>query len=134
MSISQAELMEIVQRSMERATHSTHLRMKRRLAGLATIASTAPFVGLFGTVLGLMNAFRGYIGERTELLIVTSVGIQEALVTTALGLVVAVPAVWSYNYFTDRVEGFRIEMENSSRELLNYLLFYVRRRGQGSVS
>lgn len=124
MSISQAELMEVVQRSMEHVTHSTHLRMKRRLAGLATIASTAPFVGLFGTVLGLMNAFRGYIGEKSELLRLVSTGVEQALLTTALGLLVAVPAVWSYNYFTDRVEGFRIEMENSSREVLNYLLLY----------
>ena len=128
MSISQAELMEIVQRSMEHVTHSTHLRMKRRLAGLATIASNAPFIGLFGTVLGLMNAFRGYIGAKEEILVAVSTGVQQALLTTALGLLVALPAVWSYNYFADRVEGFRIEMDNSSRELLNYLLFYLRRQ------
>ena len=61
-----------------------------------------------------MNAFRGYIGERSELLRLVSTGVEQALFTTALGLLVAVPAVWSYNYFTDRVEGLRIEMENSS--------------------
>lgn len=129
MSISQAELMEIVQRSMESAAHFTYLRMKRRLAGLATIASTAPFVGLFGTVLGLMNAFRGYIGAKEEILVTVSVSVGEALLTTALGLLVAVPAVWSYDYFTEKLEGFRIEMENSSREVLTYLLAYVKRQG-----
>jgi biopolymer transport protein ExbB/TolQ len=128
MSISEAELIEVAKRGMERAMHSTHLEMKRRLAGLATIGSTAPFIGLFGTVLGLMHAFRGYIGERNEILLAVSTGVEESLVTTALGLLVAVLAVWSYNYFTDRVEGFQIEMEAVSLELANYLLFQLRRQ------
>ena len=75
-----------------------------------------------------MHVFRGYIGERNEILLAVSAGVEESLVTTALGLIVAVLAVWSYNYFTDRVERFQIEMETVSLELANYLLFQLRRQ------
>ena len=127
MWISETELLEIANRSMERASHSAHFELKKGLAALATIASTAPFIGLFGTVLGLINAFRGYIGERTELLVLTSIGVQQALLTTALGLLVAVPAVWSYNYFAETLERFQLEMEIVSLELANYLVIHRRR-------
>jgi biopolymer transport protein ExbB/TolQ len=131
MSISDAELIEVAQRAMESATHTAHLEMKRGLAGLATIASTAPFIGLFGTVLGLMHAFRGYIGAANEIFLAVTTGVEQALLTTAVGLLVAVPAVWAYNYFTDRVEGFRIEMEMSALELATYLLIHLRSRKLG---
>jgi biopolymer transport protein ExbB/TolQ len=128
MSISDTQLIEIAMRAMERATQTAHLEMRRGLAGLATIASTAPFVGLFGTVLGLMNAFRGYIGAANEIFLAVTTGVEQALLTTALGLLIAIPATWAYNYFTDRVEGLRIEMENSSLELATYLLIHLRSR------
>jgi biopolymer transport protein ExbB/biopolymer transport protein TolQ len=101
--------------------------MKRGLSGLATIGSTAPFVGLFGTVVGIINAFKGIESTKATGLSAVAGGISEALVTTALGLLVAVPAVWAYNYFTNKVEAFDVEMDNSSMELVNY--FITRRAG-----
>jgi biopolymer transport protein ExbB/biopolymer transport protein TolQ len=102
--------------------------MKRGLSGLATIGSTAPFVGLFGTVVGIINAFKGIESSKASGLSAVAGGISEALVTTALGLLVAVPAVWAYNYFVNKVEAFDVEMDNSSMELVNY--FITRRAGK----
>ena len=99
-----------------------HAELKRGLSGLATIGSTAPFVGLFGTVVGIMNAFRASAPAKAAGIQSVASGISEALVTTALGLLVAVPAVWCYNYFTTKVENFDVEMENSSMELVSYLV------------
>ena len=89
---------------------------------LATIGSTAPFVGLFGTTIGIINAFTGMKTEETAGIAAVAGGIAEALVTTAFGLFVAVPAVWAYNAFTNRVETFTVEMDNSSSELIDYFL------------
>jgi hypothetical protein len=89
--------------------------------------ATAPFVGLFGTVVGIINAFKGIETTKATGLSAVAGGISEALVTTALGLLVAVPAVWAYNYFTNKVEAFDVEMDNSSMELVNY--FITRRAG-----
>jgi biopolymer transport protein ExbB/biopolymer transport protein TolQ len=102
--------------------------MKRGLSGLATVGSTAPFVGLFGTVVGIINAFKGIEAEKASGLSAVAGGISEALVATALGLLVAIPAVWAFNYFTNKVEAFDVEMENSSMELINY--FLTRRSGK----
>jgi biopolymer transport protein ExbB/biopolymer transport protein TolQ len=104
--VSDAEVIEAAKRGLERSVAIVHAEMKRGLSALATIGSTAPFVGLFG------SAVAG--------------GIAEALVTTAFGLLVAVPAVWAYNYFTNKVEAFDVEMDNSSMELINY---FILRRG-----
>ena len=79
-----------------------HAELKRGVSGLATIGSTAPFVGLFGTVLGILNAFKGISGAKSTGLAAVAGGISEALVTTAIGLFVAIPAVWMFNYFTGR--------------------------------
>ncbi|SRR6266511_3153372 len=124
---SAEEDLEASRRALERAEAIVHAELKRGLAGLATIGSTAPFVGLFGTVIGIINAFREMSGSHASGLTVVAGGISEALVTTAIGLFVAVPAVWMFNYFTGRVEGFDVEMENSSSELLDY--FLKRRNG-----
>src|SRR5256712_11837687 len=102
--------------------------MRRGLSGLATIGSTAPFVGLFGTVVAIINAFKGIQAEKATGLSAVAGGISEALVTTALGLFVAVPAVWTYNYFTNKVEAFDGEMEHSPMELVDY--FITRRAGK----
>ena len=99
---------------------------KRGLGGLATIGATAPFIGLFGTVVGIINAFRGMAITGSGGLGAVSAGIAEALVTTALGLFVAIPAVWLYNYFLNRVERFQIEMANSSSELVD---FFIKKHG-----
>lgn len=110
------------QRALERAQAITHAELNRGLSGLATIGSTAPFVGLFGTVVGIINAFQGISQEKSTGLGAVAGGISEALVATAIGLFVALPAVWMFNYFNSKVEGFDVEMENSSSELIDYFL------------
>ena len=91
-------------------------------SSLATIGATAPFVGLLGTVVGIITAFQGIAATGSGGLGAVSAGISEALVETALGLVVAIPAVWFYNYLTGRIEYFNVEMDNSSSELLDYFI------------
>jgi biopolymer transport protein ExbB/biopolymer transport protein TolQ len=126
--ISEAEVVEAAKRGLDRSIAIVHADMKRGLSGLATIGSTAPFVGLFGTVVGIINAFKGIAAEKATGLSAVAGGISEALVATALGLLVAIPAVWAFNYFTNKVEAFDVEMENSSMELVNY--FLTRRGGK----
>jgi len=123
---SDADVIEAAKRGLERSVAIVHAEMKRGLSALATIGSTAPFVGLFGTVVGILNAFKGIEQSKATGLSAVAGGIAEALVTTALGLLVAVPAVWAYNYFTNKVEAFDVEMDNSSMELINY---FILRRG-----
>ena len=94
------EQIEASKRALERNEAIVGAELKRGLGGLATIGSTAPFVGLFGTVIGIINAFRGIASEKSAGLGAVSAGISEALVTTAIGLFVAVPAVWMYNAFS----------------------------------
>ena len=79
-------------------------------------------MGLFGTVVGIINAFKGISSEKSTGLGAMAGGISEALVTTAIGLFVAIPAVWMYNYFSGRIEAFDVEMGNSSSELIDYFL------------
>ena len=126
--VSDAEVIDAAKRGLERSVAIVHAEMKRGLSALATIGSTAPFVGLFGTVAGIINAFKGIQAEKATGLSAVAGGIAEALVTTAFGLLVAVPAVWAYNYFTNKVEAFDVEMDNSSMELINY--FILRRGGK----
>jgi biopolymer transport protein ExbB len=126
--VADAEVIEAAKRGLERSVAIVHAEMKRGLSALATIGSTAPFVGLFGTVAGIINAFKGIQAEKASGLSAVAGGIAEALVTTAFGLLVAVPAVWAYNYFTNKVESFDVEMDNSSMELINY--FILRRGGK----
>ncbi len=116
------EVIEAAKRGLERSVAIVHAEMKRGLSGLATIGSTAPFVGLFGTVTGIINAFKGIQNSKATGLSAVAGGISEALITTALGLLVAVPAVWAYNYFINKVEAFDVEMDNSSMELINYFI------------
>ncbi len=116
------ETIEASKRALERAEAIVHAELKRGVSSLATIGSTGPFVGLFGTVVGIVNAFKGIASEKAAGLGAVAGGISEALVTTALGLFVAIPAVVMFNYFTNRVEAFDIEMNNSSSELLDYFI------------
>ncbi len=110
------------ERAIERATMMTTADMKKGLGGLATIATTAPFIGLLGTVIGIINAFRGMAASGAGGLGSVSAGISEALVTTALGLFVAIPAVWLYNLFLNKIERFQVEMSNSASELVDYFM------------
>jgi biopolymer transport protein ExbB/TolQ len=116
------EEIEASKRALERAEAIVHAELKRGVSGLATIGSTAPFVGLFGTVAGIINAFKGISTEKSTGLGAVAGGISEALVTTAVGLFVAIPAVWMFNYFTNKIEAFDVEMGNSSSELIDYFL------------
>jgi biopolymer transport protein ExbB/biopolymer transport protein TolQ len=120
--LSREDLMDTVRRSIQRASALTASDLKKGVAALATIGSTAPFVGLLGTVVGVINAFQGIGASGSAGIGAVSVGIAEALVETALGLVVAIPAVWIYNYLTSRIEYFNVEMDNSSSELVDYFI------------
>ncbi|HEY7839647.1 MAG TPA: MotA/TolQ/ExbB proton channel family protein [Terriglobales bacterium] len=110
------------QRALARAQAIEHAELKRGLGTLATVGATAPFVGLLGTVVGIIHAFASMSSEKTTGLTAVAGGISEALVTTALGLFVAIPAVWAYNYFSGKIEAFDIEMDNSGSELVDYFL------------
>ena len=116
------EEIEASKRALERAEAIVHAELKRGVSGLATIGSTAPFVGLFGTVVGIINAFKGISQKKSTGLGAVAGGISEALVTTAIGLFVAIPAVWMFNLFTGKIESFDVEMGNSSSELIDYFL------------
>jgi len=109
-------------RALERSEAIVHAKLKRGLGGLATIGSTAPFIGLFGTVVGILNAFQQIATQKTSGIGAVAGGISEALVTTAFGLLVAIPAVMTFNYFTGKVEAFDVEMDNSSSELVDYFI------------
>ncbi len=116
------EIVEASSRALVRAEAIVHAELERGVSGLATIGSTSPFVGLFGTVVGIINAFKGISSEKSTGLGAVAGGISEALVTTAIGLFVAIPAVWMFNYFNGKVKSFDVEMGNSSSELVDYFL------------
>lgn len=122
------EEIDASRRALERAEAIVHAELKRGISTLATIASSAPFVGLLGTVVGIINAFQGIAAEKSTGLGAVAGGISEALVATAIGLLVAIPAVWMFNYFSNRVEAFDVEMGNSSSELIDYFI----KRTQGA--
>lgn len=124
--LTEQDIIEASQRGLDRSVALVHADLKRGLGSLATIGATAPFVGLFGTVVGIINAFKGIAAQKATGLTAVAGGISEALVATAIGLFVAVPAVWAYNYFAGRIESFDVEMDNSSKELINY--FILRRK------
>ena len=113
---------EASKRALQRAIAIKTAEFRRGLSGLATIGSTAPFVGLFGTVYGILHAFQSMKNAESAGIAAVAGGISEALITTALGLVVAVPAVWLFNYFTGKVDSFVVEMDNSASELIDYFL------------
>src|SRR5690242_16923546 len=121
-SLSREDLVDTVRRSIQRASALTASDLKKGVAALATIGSTAPFVGLLGTVIGVIAAFQGIAATGSGGIGAVSAGIAEALVETALGLLVAIPAVWFYNYLIGRVEYFYVEMDNSSSELVDYFI------------
>jgi len=114
------EAIELVRNSLRRAVNTAHSELSRNLASLAAISSTAPFVGLFGTCTGILDAFRGIGMSHATALAFVAAAIAEALVTTALGLLVAVPSVWAYNYFSDQLEMFDAEMKSASAEMMTY--------------
>src|SRR3954471_2015692 len=116
------EQLEASKRALERAEAIVHAELKRGIGSLATIGSTAPFIGLLGTVVGILTAFKKIAETKAAGLASVAGGISEALVTTAVGLFVAIPAVMMFNYFTSKVEAFDVEMDNSSSELVDYFI------------
>ncbi|HWM91514.1 MAG TPA: MotA/TolQ/ExbB proton channel family protein [Thermoanaerobaculia bacterium] len=122
-SLPAEAVIEAAARAVERSSMVTLARFKRGLGSLATIATISPFVGLFGTVVGIIHAFRAIAvsGGQGGFATVSS-GIAEALVTTALGILVAIPAAWMFNHLTERIERLRVEMESSSAELMEFFL------------
>ena len=120
--LHKADVVDSVHRAIQRAAALTSSDLKRGMGILATIGSTAVFVGLLATTLGVINAFQGIAATGSGGLGAVSGGISEALVGTAIGLFVAIPAVWFFNYLTGRIEYFAVEMDNSSSELVDYFI------------
>ena len=113
--------LELVTSALRDSISEVLIQLKRGLGFLATIGSTAPFIGLFGTVVGIINAFRSIAATGSGGMSVVSGGIAEALVSTALGIFVAIPAVVAFNHFTGRMEAFHVEMNRASSQLVNRL-------------
>jgi len=113
--------LELVTSALRDSMSETLIELKRGLGFLATIGSTAPFIGLFGTVVGIINAFRSIAATGSGGMSVVSGGIAEALVSTALGIFVAIPAVCAFNHFTGKLENFHVEMNRASSQLVNHL-------------
>ena len=111
------------ERAIERQMLILVSELKRGLGVLATVGATAPFVGLLGTTMGIVNAFTGMsAGGGSGGLAAVSAGIAEALITTAFGLMVAIPAVWLYNYFQTKIDFLTVEMTYTGKELIDYLI------------
>ena len=108
-----------VSRAMKRATSVETTKLENYLSFLATTASTAPFIGLFGTVWGIMDAFRGLSVTHSSSIQAVAPGIAEALIATAVGLAAAIPALMAYNYFVQQIKVLAAEMDNFSQEFLN---------------
>lgn len=113
------ERLDSVQRAMRRVQSSEIERMERYLSFLATTASAGPFIGLFGTVVGIINSFQSIGSQGSASLAIVAPGIAEALVATAAGLLAAIPAVVGYNYFVGKVRHWATEMDNFALELAN---------------
>jgi biopolymer transport protein ExbB/biopolymer transport protein TolQ len=123
--------LEIVTSALEHSKIEAMIEMRQGLGTLATIGSTAPFIGLFGTVVGIINAFRGIAATGSGGMAAVSGGIAEALVATALGIFVAIPAVVAFNHFTGTLDRFQAEMNQASNEIVN-VLFRMPREAHAS--
>ena len=110
------------ERAVERNMMIILSELKRGLAVLATVGATAPFVGLLGTTMGIVNAFTGMAQSGAGGMGAISAGVAEALITTAFGLLVAIPAVWAFNYFTTKIDNLSVEMTYTSKEMIDYLI------------
>jgi biopolymer transport protein ExbB/TolQ len=124
---SDAQVLDMVLRSCRRSAASVHGSMMQKVSSLATIASVAPFVAIFGTVLGIINSFKGVGMEKSAIRALTFAGLSDALAPSALGLLVAIPAFCFYNYLCHRIEDLDTEMENTALELVNSLSIQLAR-------
>lgn len=121
-----------VQRIIDLNTLEQLAKFRRGLGVLATVGATAPFVGLLGTTMGVVKAFQGMGSAGSAGMGAIAAGIAEALITTAFGLLVAIPAVWLYNYFLNRIDYISMEMTYVTKEFMDFLLKYEARLGSGS--
>ncbi len=115
------ETIPLIENALKITISEESERLEKRLSFLATTANTAPFIGLFGTVWGIMDSFREIGIRGTTSLAVVAPGISEALVATAIGLATAIPAVLAYNYFLGRLKSITSKMENASMHIINLL-------------
>ena len=120
-NLSREDLVDTVRRAIQRASALTANDLKKGVAALATIGATAPFVGLLGTVVGIITAFQGIAAQGSGGLGAVSAGIAEALVETALGLVVAIPAMIFHRHFRAKVESFLVDMEQQASKLVDLI-------------
>ena len=120
--IGDFDIVDAVNRAIDRVKEREIASLKKGLGGLASISSAAPFIGLFGTVVGIINAFRSMAQSGQGGLGAVSAGIAEALFTTSVGLAVAIPAVMAFNYFTNSIEAFVVDMNDVSSELISFML------------
>jgi biopolymer transport protein TolQ len=126
--VSHTSVRERIDRAIAVTVQREMDRLERWMVFLASVGATAPFIGLFGTVVGILNAFQQIATQKSAGIGAIAGGISEALVTTAFGLLVAIPAVMLFNYFTNKVEAFDVEMDNSSSELVDYFIKQAQRR------
>jgi biopolymer transport protein ExbB len=110
------------ERAVDRQMLILQAELKRGMGFLATVGATAPFVGLLGTTMGIVNSFTGMATSGSGGLAAVSAGIAEALITTAFGLMVAIPAVWFFNYFQTKIDNLTVEMTYTSKELVDFLI------------
>ncbi|HJP31892.1 MAG TPA: MotA/TolQ/ExbB proton channel family protein [Candidatus Latescibacteria bacterium] len=115
----EAVVVEAVDESVSRQLDVAILNLRSRLSGMATISGVAPFLGLFGTVTGLISAFRGIAETGSGGLATVSGGISEALVTTVIGLFVAIPALWAYNFFMNKIDVMAVELDNAATRIVS---------------
>ena len=116
-----ATSLELVTSAVRDSMSETLVQLKKGLGFLATTSSAAPFIGLFGTVVGIINAFQSIAATGSGGMSVVSGGIAEALVSTALGIFVAIPALVAYNAFMGKIETFHVEMNRAASQLVNRL-------------
>ncbi|AKU96975.1 MotA/TolQ/ExbB proton channel family protein [Labilithrix luteola] len=122
------DVVDLVNFAVDRVKEREVATLKKGLGGLASISSAAPFIGLFGTVVGIINAFQSMAATGAGGIGSISAGISEALFTTAVGLSVAIPAVMAFNYFTNAIEQFVVDINDVSSELISYVV----KRGEGN--
>ncbi|MCC7296167.1 MAG: MotA/TolQ/ExbB proton channel family protein [Acidobacteria bacterium] len=119
--------LESASRGCDRAASFFNQRLKKGLSVLATIATSSPFIGLFGTISGIINAFKGMAATGSGGIAAVASGIAEALVTTAFGIGVAIIALWCYNYLSTRTETYDAEMSNMTSQVID---FFVRKQAK----
>jgi biopolymer transport protein ExbB/TolQ len=129
-NLSLEEQIESAQRGCSRASNIFEQELKRGTNVLATIATSSPFIGLFGTIFGIINAFRGMAVTGSGGIGAVSQGIAEALITTAFGIGVAIIALWCYNFLSARIDVYNTEMSNTSSEIVDFFIRRSEEKGQ----